>query len=95
MTDHAASLPTMGEVAAVAGTSIRSLTAAFRKFRNYAPSDFLREQRLQGVRRDLISSEAGKTVSMVAYRWGYISLGEFAKAYKARFGERPSETLRR
>lgn len=95
MTDHAASLPTMGEVAAAAGTSIRSLTAAFRKFRNYAPSDFLREQRLQGVRRDLISSEAGKTVSMVAYRWGYISLGEFAKAYNARFGERPSETLRR
>jgi AraC-like DNA-binding protein len=34
-------------------------------------------------------------VSSLAYVWGYINLGEFAKAYYRRFGELPSETLRR
>ena len=95
ISDHAAEFPPMTEVARVAGTSLRTLTSAFKKFRGYAPSEFLREQRLQGVRRDLQAAVSGQTVSSVAYVWGYISLGEFARSYRARFGELPSETLRR
>lgn len=95
MADHAAELPPMTEVARAAGASLRTLTSAFKKFRGYAPSQFLREQRLQGVRRDLQCAGVGQTVSSVAYVWGYINLGEFARAYRARFGELPSETIRR
>ena len=93
MVEHAAELPTMCEVAAVAGVGLRSLTGAFKRFRNYTPSAFLREQRLQGVRRDLLAGGQGMTVSAIAYKWGYVSLGGFARSYRTRFGERPSETL--
>ncbi|MBY0259746.1 helix-turn-helix transcriptional regulator [Methylobacterium sp.] len=95
MIEHAAALPTMVDVARAVGTSLRTLTGAFRRFRGYAPSAFLREQRLQGVRRDLLAARPDQTVSSLAYVWGYINLGEFAKAYYRRFGELPSETLRR
>lgn len=86
MTDHVLELPPMTEVARAAGTSLRTLTGAFRKFRGYSPSEFMREQRLQGVRRELGSARTGQTVSEIAYVWGYINLGEFARAYRERFG---------
>jgi AraC-like DNA-binding protein len=34
-------------------------------------------------------------VTAVALRWGFGHLGQFAADYRARFGELPSETLRR
>lgn len=95
MADHAAGMPTMTEVARAAGISLRTLTDAFRKFRGYAPSQFLREQRLQGVRRGLLNAGPGETVSQVASLWGFMNLGEFARIYRERFGELPSRTLQR
>jgi transcriptional regulator GlxA family with amidase domain len=35
------------------------------------------------------------TVASVAHRWGFAHLGRFATAYRTRFGQSPSETLRR
>ncbi|MCM2396046.1 helix-turn-helix domain-containing protein [Rhizobium sp. S95] len=35
------------------------------------------------------------SVSQVAYIWGFINLGEFARVYRNRFGEFASQTLRR
>ena len=94
MAGQAASLPAMTEVARAAGVSLRSLTDAFRRFRGYTPSAFLRERRLQEVRRLLQAGGSDMTVSRAAYALGYVNLGEFARSYRARFGERPSETLR-
>ncbi|OQP87652.1 AraC family transcriptional regulator [Rhizobium rhizosphaerae] len=94
MRDHAANTPSMVEVAQAAGTSLRSLTLAFKQFRGYPPSQFLREQRLQGVRKALTATEGAGTVSQIANDWGFIHLGEFARLYKDRFGELPSRTLR-
>lgn len=95
MAERAASLPTMTEVARAVGASLRSLTGAFRKFRGYTPSQFLREQRLQGIRHGLRTATPGQTVAGIAAAWGYVNMGEFARAYRLRFGERPSEALRR
>lgn len=95
MTDHAANLPTIAEVAAAVGTSVRTLSGAFKTFRGYPPSAFLRERRLEGARRALEAAAPGATVASIAADWGYINMGEFAASYRRRFGERPSETLRR
>ncbi len=95
MAERAADLPPMTEVARACGTSLRALTEAFRRFRGYPPSQFLRERRLQGVRRDLQAALPGQTVAEIAAAWGYINKGDFARTYKARFGELPSRTLRR
>jgi transcriptional regulator GlxA family with amidase domain len=37
----------------------------------------------------------GQTITSVAYDCGFGHLGEFAQNYRSRFGESPSETLRR
>ncbi len=95
MSEHAMDLPTMTEVARAVGTSLRTLSEAFKTFRGYSPSAYLREQRLQGVRRDLLSAPAGSTVGELAGVWGYVNLGEFARVYRQRFGELPSHSLKR
>ncbi len=73
MSEHAMDLPTMTEVARAVGTSLRTLSEAFKTFRGYSPSAYLREQRLQGVRRDLLSAPAGSTVGEIAGVWGYVN----------------------
>ncbi|QID19444.1 AraC family transcriptional regulator [Nitrogeniibacter mangrovi] len=95
MAEHARSAPTLSEVALATGISVRALTSGFRQFRGTSPMAHLRELRLQGVRRDLLSAGHGATVASVAQQWGYANLGAFAASYRRRFGENPSVSLRR
>jgi AraC-like DNA-binding protein len=95
MTNHAMHMPSMTEVARASGVSLRTLSGSFKKFRGYSPSAFLRERRLLGIRQHLLNSGPELTVSQIAYAWGWVSLGIFAKAYKERFGELPSQTLKK
>jgi hypothetical protein len=55
----------------------------------------VREDRLAHARRVLLASDGGATVSKVASGCGFGQLGRFAAQYCRRFGELPSETLRR
>ena len=81
------------EWAASAGV-VRALSGGFREYLGITPRDCLREHRLEGVRREL-SSHATTTVAAAAGAWGYVNMGVFAAAYRQRFGENPSDTLRR
>lgn len=91
--EHAHLAPTLSELARASGVSVRTLTGAFREYRGCTPMDTLREQRLQGVRAELLLAGKGTTVRTVAAAWGYVNLGLFAAVYKQRFGELPSQTL--
>ena len=95
MIDHAEELPTIAEVARFVGTSVRTLSSTFKSFRGYPPSAFLREQRLLGVHRALQAAQSHETVAFIASSWGYINMGEFARSYRQRFDELPSQTMRR
>ncbi|WP_027184205.1 AraC family transcriptional regulator [Desulfovibrio inopinatus] len=95
MRAHAQQAPTLSEVARVSGVSIRALSGAFRRYRGMTPYTFLREQRLQGIRKALRRSSENDTISTIVSDWGYCNFGVFAKAYKNRFGELPSETVKR
>ncbi len=90
---NAAKAPSVEDVAAVARLSVRSLHALFVKFRGASPSEFIREQRLTGIRSALRSARNGTTVSEIAIAWNYQNFGNFAATYRKRFGEFPSETL--
>lgn len=92
---HASEPVTMDELAAAVGVSLRTLQHAFRRARGYAPSQFLRTCRLELARRKLLAPDEGTTVTSAALDCGFGHLGDFAAAYKARFGESPSVTLRR
>lgn len=88
---HAHELPTVTDVARDAGVSTRTLSEGFRQYLGTTPRELLRDRRLDGVRRDLLSGRAA-TVTAAAGAWGYVNMGVFASAYRKRFGENPSET---
>lgn len=92
---HAAEPLSVEDVAEAVGVSVRSLQDGFRRHLETTPVSYLREVRLNRVRAELTASDPGTTtVTDVAYRWGFCHPGRFAIAYKERFGEHPSETLR-
>jgi AraC-like DNA-binding protein len=79
-----------------AGVSERTLQYAFRTVTGLTPFNYLVRLRLHAVRRALLAAtQASSTVSAEAAKWGFWHFGEFSRAYKACFGELPSETLRR
>lgn len=84
------SLPEMAKLAEV---SARRLQQGFAEQMGMSPTVYLKAVRLEKVRHDLM--EGTGSVSDVAHRWGFSHLGRFAEAYRHRFSEAPSETLRR
>lgn len=81
------------EMAKLAGVSARRLQQGFAEQMGMSPMAYLKVVRLERVRHDLIESSGA--VSDVAYRWGFTHLGRFADAYRRRFAETPSQTLRK
>lgn len=76
--------------------SPRSLQEGFHRSTGVPPMRYLRDIRLDRVHSDLIEAARDSvTVSQVARRWGFLYLGRFAGSYREKFGETPSETLRR
>jgi len=88
---------TMTELARHTHTSVRTIQQGFRAELGTTPMLYLRERRLERVREDLTDAEPadGVTVTEVAERWGFTHLGSFAGLYRKRWGESPSQTLRR
>jgi AraC-like DNA-binding protein len=85
----------VADLAAIAGTSVRSLQDGFRQHVGRAPMTYLQEVRLARVHEDLGRADPAQvTVAAVAHRWGFAHLGRFASAYRARFGISPSVRLR-
>jgi transcriptional regulator GlxA family with amidase domain len=86
----------LAELAGAAGVGARALQMAFRRFRNTTPMAHLRTLRLEMARSELArAARNGGTVASVANELGFAHLGRFSADYRARFGESPSETLRR
>ncbi|SBT89706.1 Helix-turn-helix domain-containing protein [Streptomyces sp. DI166] len=82
-------------LAAIAQVSVRTLQEAFRKHVGVPPMAYVSEVRLERVHGQLRASAPGSTtVADVAYQWGFAHLGRFARRYRERFGESPSQTLR-
>ena len=78
----------------IVGLSERGLRNAFYSVRGMSPKQCILAERLHGVRLALGAASSKTTVTDVATRYGFYELGRFAAAYKAAFGETPSETLR-
>ncbi len=95
MEAHAPEPITVPDLVALVGTSRRSLFNAFRRFRGYTPMQFLTNCRLRSARESLQSPGPLVTVTSVSHDAGFSNAGRFAAAYRRRFGEGPSETLRR
>lgn len=87
---------TLSSIAARCHVSVRSLQQGFRRHLGMSPMAYLREVRLRRAHHTLLRSDPSEvTVASVAYQWGFSNLGRFAAAHAARYGETPTETLRR
>ncbi len=86
---------TAADLAVAAGTGVRVLQDAFRRYVGMPPLAYLRQLRLTRAHEELQRADPRETtVAHVAGRWGFAHLGRFAGAYRARYGVSPSQTLR-
>jgi len=92
---HAAELPTVVEIAEACHVGVRALARGFDKHLGTSPLRYMLDYRLDRVREVLRRGANDTTVTRVALDWGFLHLGSFAQRYRTRFGETPSETLRR
>jgi AraC-like DNA-binding protein len=81
------------DLAEVAGISVRSLQASFRRLRDCTPMEALARRRMRAAYDALRNPEA--TVTQVAADCGFFHLGRFASRYHEAFGETPSASLAR
>lgn len=88
---------TMNDIAESIGVSVRSIQQGFRDELGTTPMAYLRDRRLERAREELADAEVsdGVTVTSVAEHWGFTHLSSFAVLYRKRWGESPSETLRK
>jgi AraC-like DNA-binding protein len=91
---NAAEPVTADQMALVAGVSLRSLYAGFKDYCGVSPMQYLRILRLDGARQALLN-EPDCNIASIAMRWGFGHLGRFSIEYKGRFGESPSQSVRR
>ncbi|MEJ3653532.1 AraC family transcriptional regulator [Actinomycetes bacterium KLBMP 9759] len=88
---------TVADIAAAARLGVRSLQRAFQDELGMTPMEYLRRVRMERARAELLRIRAGDvagTVTDVAFAWGFVHLGRFSSAYRARYGETPSQTIR-
>lgn len=86
----------MAELVRHCGVSTSALCAGFQKFRGTSPMAYVKSVRLERARTLLLASgSACETVTAAAMRVGFSHLGHFTADYKRKFGETPSETLRK
>lgn len=90
--DRAVSL---ADVVRASGVPGRTLFKHFKEYRGVSPMSYLRTARFQKVRDELRRAEPDGCVMDIAMQWGFEHMGRFAVEYRERFGESPSETLRK
>ena len=84
------------DIAAASGVSRRTVQAAFKTHYGSTVMGFVRRCRLEHANRELLAANAMATnVTTIALMSGFQHLSRFSSAYRQRFGEYPSETLRR
>ena len=84
------------EICRVLGVSERTLRACCEEYLGMGPIRYLALRRMHLVRRALLRADvANATVTKIITDHGFWELGRFSSAYRALFGELPSQTLRR
>ena len=75
--------------------SVRTLHTIFHKELGTSAMAYLRAIRLERARNELLRGGPHRHVTDVAMRCGFTHPSRFAQQYRDRFGELPSQTLRR
>ena len=93
--DHVEEMPSIRTLCAITGASYMTIERGFREMYGMSPLKQIKELRLSRARRELLHPTSSTTITGVAVHWGFFELGRFSAYYRVRFGETPSETLRK
>jgi AraC-like DNA-binding protein len=85
---------TLAEIEAWSGRTARAIQLAFQRRFGIGPMQWVRERRLDLIRAKLLAARSGDTVRGIAASCGITRMATLIPEYTARFGERPSDTLR-
>ena len=84
------------EICAALNVAERTLRASCEEHLGMGPIRYLTLRRMHLVRRSLLRADSSEaTVTRIVTDHGFWELGRFSVAYRALFGESPSQTLRR
>jgi AraC-like DNA-binding protein len=92
-----AALPvTLADIATTVSASPAALEHAFALRYGFGSMEYLRRVRLERAHLELqlANPSADPRVSSIAARWGFLGQRRFSTAYRERYGEAPTETLR-
>jgi AraC-like DNA-binding protein len=92
---HAAAPLDLAQLAAAAGVGVRALQLGFQRHFGTSISDMLLDIRLSHLNAQLKRAAPDARIIDIAFDLGFTHLGRMAGAYRAKFGETPSATLRR
>ncbi|MFG1779550.1 helix-turn-helix domain-containing protein [Micromonospora sp. NPDC049048] len=82
---------TPSAIAAAHHISVRYLHKLFQQ-EEHTVAGWIRERRLERCRCDLAEPRlAARTVNAIAARWGFASAAHFSHAFRARYGQSPTE----
>lgn len=95
LADHAGEPLDLGELACVSGIGIRALQLGFRRHFGVSISEMLLDMRLASLHARLAQAAPDASITDIAFDLGFTHLGRMAGAYREKFGETPSATLRR
>lgn len=95
ISSHEGERVTIREICDDTNVALRTLERAFKEHFGIGPKAYLIRSRLNGARDALVSNDGPTAIVDVANEWGFWHMGQFAKDYRALFGELPSETLGR
>lgn len=91
--DHIETQPTPGDLAQLAGVSLRALQYGFHQFVGTSIAAYLRHARLQRAHADLLA-DPGATVDAIARKWGFANAGRFSRYFRTVYGIYPSRLKR-
>lgn len=95
MRDSIGSELNLDDLERAVGISRERLYRDFRQSYHCTPMSYFRNLRFQAVRERLLDAPSNANVSSIAMDCGFTQLGRFAHEYQERFGELPSDTLRK
>ncbi|MEO8057024.1 MAG: helix-turn-helix domain-containing protein [Burkholderiales bacterium] len=92
---NAGSAPSVVDLCQRLRVSRRTVQNSFQSVTETNPVNYIRSIRLNGARRELMTTTSSKlSIGDAAARWGFFHLSHFAAEYHELFGELPSQTRR-
>lgn len=85
----------LAQLACASGIGIRALQLGFRRHFGQSISEMLLDMRLAALHARLTQGSPDASITDIAFDLGFTHLGRMAGAYREKFGETPSATLRR